>query len=171
MIGLLANCILKATVTVADNGALLCGVTGCGGVFRDSSGAWKGGFAKNVGRATAYLAELWGVYEGLCLARRQGYTNIELQVDSSVLVSGLEGVEVGNAHGRILISRIRRLIQMNRNVRVSHVYRKANKVADAIASLGCEMQGFSYFDAPPTSLEQLCIDDVMGVSTPRVIFM
>jgi hypothetical protein len=51
----------------------------------------------------------------------------------------------------------------------SHVYREANKVADAIASLRCSIQGFSYFDTPPASLERLCLNDVMGVSNSRVI--
>jgi hypothetical protein len=48
------------------------------------------------------------------------------------------------------------MMNMDWNVRISHVYREANKVADAIASLECSIQGLSYFDTPPASLERLC---------------
>ncbi|KAL9831279.1 putative ribonuclease H domain, reverse transcriptase zinc-binding domain-containing protein [Arabidopsis thaliana] len=36
-----------------------------GGVLRDENGIWCGGFALNIGRCSAPLAELWGVYYGL----------------------------------------------------------------------------------------------------------
>ncbi|GAU43243.1 hypothetical protein TSUD_241340 [Trifolium subterraneum] len=41
------------------------GRSGCGGVIRGSEGEWIGGFAKFVGRSNVYVAELWGVFEGL----------------------------------------------------------------------------------------------------------
>ncbi|KAK2370588.1 hypothetical protein QL285_083627 [Trifolium repens] len=55
---------------------------------------WKGGFTKNIGSVSVYMIELWSVYEGLCLARRQGFTNNELQVDSFVVVRSLGGEEI-----------------------------------------------------------------------------
>lgn len=36
-------------------------------------GEWLGGFAKYTGCGSAYLAELWGVCEGLSYARRLNY--------------------------------------------------------------------------------------------------
>jgi hypothetical protein len=36
-------------------------LAGCGGVIRGSQGEWIRGFAKNVGRCNAFMAELWGV--------------------------------------------------------------------------------------------------------------
>lgn len=41
------------------------GITGCGGLIRDASGAWIHGFAKHIGRCTAFITELWGVLRGL----------------------------------------------------------------------------------------------------------
>jgi hypothetical protein len=58
---------------------------GCSGVIRDSHGGWIGGFAKYLGICSAYVAELWGVLEGLRYARNHGFTRIELNVDSSVV--------------------------------------------------------------------------------------
>ncbi|CAA7018343.1 unnamed protein product [Microthlaspi erraticum] len=44
------------------------GSAAAGGVLRDAEGQWCGGFAINIGRCSAPLAELWGVYYGLCMA-------------------------------------------------------------------------------------------------------
>jgi hypothetical protein len=39
---------------------------GCGGLIRGSGGGeWLGGFSKFAGSCSAYIAELWGVFEGL----------------------------------------------------------------------------------------------------------
>jgi hypothetical protein len=40
-------------------------IAGCGGVIRGNDGEWHGGFAKCVGLCSAFVAELWGVVEGL----------------------------------------------------------------------------------------------------------
>jgi hypothetical protein len=56
--------------------------TGCGGVLRNDKGLWLAGFAKALGHTTTYMAELWGVYEGLRLANRRGVTGLELRTDS-----------------------------------------------------------------------------------------
>ncbi|KAE8675571.1 tir-nbs resistance protein [Hibiscus syriacus] len=44
----------------------------CGGVIRDHMGAWVVGFSKVIGMCSAWEAELWGVYNGLCLAWNMG---------------------------------------------------------------------------------------------------
>jgi hypothetical protein len=62
---------------------------GCGGVIRGNQGEWLRGFAKNVGNCSAFIAELWGVLEGLCLAHRMGFPNVELSVDSQAVVQVL----------------------------------------------------------------------------------
>jgi ribonuclease HI len=58
---------------------------GCGGVIRDDKGSWIDGFAKALGDTTAYMAELWGIYEGLTIAHRRGVMKLELRTDSQVL--------------------------------------------------------------------------------------
>lgn len=39
-----------------------------GGVLRNGDGEWCGGFALNIGRCSAPLAERWGAYYGLYIA-------------------------------------------------------------------------------------------------------
>jgi hypothetical protein len=89
-------------------------VAGCGGVIRDSNGVWKGGFAKNLGICSAYVAELWGVLEGLKHARSLGFKRIELEVDSSVVRQVLLQPGCGRPLGGSLVMCIRRLMELAR---------------------------------------------------------
>ncbi|MCI05125.1 ribonuclease H protein [Trifolium medium] len=71
------------------------GSIGCGGVIKGSAGEWLGGFSKFIGNINAYVAELWGVLEGLKIARRLNFRALELHVDSVVVVQAISG----NGHG------------------------------------------------------------------------
>lgn len=46
---------------------------GCGGVLWDISGRWISGFSKCIGLCNVFVAELWGVYEGLKLCYSLGH--------------------------------------------------------------------------------------------------
>ncbi|KAL4345230.1 hypothetical protein AHAS_Ahas11G0257600 [Arachis hypogaea] len=41
---------------------------GCGRLLRNERGKWVAGFSFNIGRCTAYMAELWGINKGMELA-------------------------------------------------------------------------------------------------------
>ena len=45
---------------------------------------------KKVGCTSAFIAELWGVLQGLRIARDQGMKNILLQVDSEYVVKSIQ---------------------------------------------------------------------------------
>ncbi|GAU21472.1 hypothetical protein TSUD_241950 [Trifolium subterraneum] len=79
---------------------------GCGGVICDINGIWRGGFAKNLGIYSAYVAELWGVLEGLRYVRSLGFNRIELNVDSSVVSQVLRRPGYGRPLGGALVMRI-----------------------------------------------------------------
>lgn len=51
-------------------------------MIRDAQGRWCGGFRMNIGMCSITLAELWGLYQGLLLAWRNGIRNLEVEVDS-----------------------------------------------------------------------------------------
>ena len=40
---------------------------GCGGLVRDEHSSWVGGFTKYIGSTNSFIAELWGLREGLLL--------------------------------------------------------------------------------------------------------
>lgn len=62
---------------------------GCNGLLRGCQGEWLLGFSKHLGAATAYEAELWGVWEGLRMARDGGFCQVELYLDSVSVMRGI----------------------------------------------------------------------------------
>ncbi|KAK2365373.1 Polynucleotidyl transferase, ribonuclease H superfamily protein [Trifolium repens] len=61
------------------------------------NGRWIYGFTKNLGTASAYMAELWGLHEGLLLARSCCVQQLEIQLDSNVVVCSLKEGKIGSA--------------------------------------------------------------------------
>lgn len=145
---------------------------GCGGLLRGAHGEWLGGFSRNLGITSAYEAELWGVLEGLLLARRLGFQMVDLRIDSTCVVNGIQGKATGCVRGVVLVTHIRKLLDVNWAVRISHVYREANKCADCLANIGCDQQqALEFYVQPPLVLEVLLDNDVRRVFTPRLVPM
>lgn len=58
------------------------GVSGFGGLIRNSNGAWIQGFAENIGFSNILHAELLGVYYGLVMAWEVGCSELWCYFDS-----------------------------------------------------------------------------------------
>jgi ribonuclease HI len=136
---------------------------GCGGIVRGSQGEWIGGFLKCVGRCSAFIAELWGVLEGLRYVKRLGFNKIELNIDLEAVVS---------CSNRLFAKCCRdfKMMALDWEVEVRHTYREANKCADVLANYGSmssvDSQFFTYC---PDFIEDLFVADNLGISTPRLI--
>jgi ribonuclease HI len=143
---------------------------GCGGLLRNDAGVWIDGFVKKLGDTNAYMAELWGIYEGLKLALRHGVMHLELRTDSQIIVQSLQNSKEGSILGCALMKKIKRLVDGPWEVRIIHIFREANRCADMLANMGCESSsGTVYFDKPPSRVAQIVEDDIRGVSFPRLI--
>lgn len=146
------------------------GSAGCGGLFRGTDGHWLCGFSRHLGSCTAFVAELWGVLTGLELAWERGFRRVELHVDSTAVVHTLTVSTEGSMMGRILVQRIRRLLQQDWEISIAHSYREANACADCLANLGCDSkEPLIIYESCPVSLGQLLLADQLGVSVPRFI--
>jgi ribonuclease HI len=145
-------------------------IAGCGGIIRGNQGEWLGGYAKCVGLCSAFVAELWGVLEGLRCVRRLGFMNVELNIDSVAVVQVLKERRFNSSLGSALIKQIWKLLDMDWNIEIFHTYREANKCADALANLGCSL-GYDlvFFDDCPLTIRETFAKDNMGISTPRLI--
>ncbi|CAA7020915.1 unnamed protein product [Microthlaspi erraticum] len=110
------------------------GPAAAGGVIRNHHGEWCGGFGLNIGRCTAPLAELWGVYYGLYIALDKKITRLEVEVDSELVV-GFLTTGIGDSHPLSFLVRLcHGLLAKDWLVRISHVYREANRLADGLAN-------------------------------------
>ncbi|GAU12910.1 hypothetical protein TSUD_73970 [Trifolium subterraneum] len=104
----------------------------------------------------AGCGELWRVYEGLSYARRMGFRQIELHIDSISVVRALNNSSSASSHGGTLLKQIWKLLEMDWIVEISHTYREANKCADALANLGCYLAyNTVFYDACPTQIRDI----------------
>jgi ribonuclease HI len=103
----------------------------------DSTDRWIYGFTKNLGTASAYMAELWGLHEGLLLARSCCVQQLEIQLDSNVVVCSLKEGKIGSTLSWSLIKKIKLLLNHPCQVRIMHVYMEVNRCADILANIGC----------------------------------
>ena len=131
---------------------------------------WQGGFAFNIGICSAPLAELWGVYYGLCIAWDRGYRQLELEVDSESVVGFLQtGINDSNPLS-FLVRLCYGFISRDWLVKVSHVYREANRLADGLANYASSLSlGLHVFELVPDSVGAISLEDIQGVSRPRQV--
>ncbi|GAU38338.1 hypothetical protein TSUD_61990 [Trifolium subterraneum] len=145
-------------------------IVGCGGVTRGNHGEWLGGFAKCVGICSVFVAESWGVFEGLSYVHRLGFRKVVLHIDSEVVVRVIKNGSSDSSAGSSLLTQIWRLLEMDWIVEVSHTYREANNCADALANLGCSLDYDTViFNDFPPQIRNIFDTDLMGISSPRLI--
>ena len=143
---------------------------GCGGVIRGGQGEWLGGFAKGVGDCSAFVAELWGMFEGLVYARRLGFVVVELNTDSVTVAQVISTGNLKSPVGASLLRSICWLLALDWEVKVLHVYRESNQCADALATIGCMLnKEVIYYTACPIEIRDLMLADELGITTPRII--
>jgi hypothetical protein len=101
------------------------------------------------------------------MAKRRNIRKVELQTNSMVIAHNLK---TGSPRGHILIKRIRALLQEDWEVNISHVFREANRCADALANMGSAgSTELVLYDYPPSEVALVAFDDFRGVSLPRLI--
>ena len=97
---------------------------------------------------------------------------MELEVDSAVVVGFLKtGIE--ETHPLSFLVRLcHGYLSKDWIVRIDHVYREANRLADGLANYAFTLPlGIHSFDYIPPDVISILEDDVLGVSRPRHVVM
>ncbi|GKV04202.1 hypothetical protein SLEP1_g16396 [Rubroshorea leprosula] len=140
-----------------------------GGLIRDSLGNWLIGFTVNIGHASIFIAELWGMRAGLRLCRELGFTRVIAEMDSLMAVRFVNERREPDNLAAALLSDIRDLMAQFESCMLQHVLREGNAAADFLASLGhTSPPGLSILDSPPTGLRPILLGDQMGASSLRL---
>lgn len=128
-----------------------------GGVFRDSDGAVWAGFSSNFGRVSSLEAEALAVLEGLTLAHSLHLPLVWLELDSLVLVDCF--LKKAPPPWQIAYTFRACLGLLPPSIKISHIHREGNRVADKLAAIGHNVNGLVVFpmDSSP-ALPQLCSD-------------
>jgi len=118
------------------------------GVLRDHSGKVVFAFYKEFGELDVLAAEAAALEHGLQLCGSRGYLPLIIEVDSQILVQLINAI--GRAKWPLcnVLDRIRHcMLQLSASI--THIFRKANSVADFLSSLNFSGRHiFSFNDLP-----------------------
>ncbi|KAL6568983.1 hypothetical protein OROGR_000708 [Orobanche gracilis] len=89
------------------------------------------------------------------------------QVLSKGVMASISNHMADSFDARGLFRRVKQVLEQEWQVKVSHVYREANSMADYLASMGCDE--LCIYHHPPDFILQFMHADCNGVSTPRLI--
>ena len=129
------------------------GPAGIGVVLKDDSGKVMGEIAQGIGHATNNVAEYRALIAGLEMALAKGITDVEIFLDSELVVSQLKGEwKIKKDTLRTLAVQARRLMNRFASSSLTHVPRERNADADKLANQGMDEAAFDAeldAEAPP----------------------
>ena len=115
------------------------GPAGIGVVLTDESGEVIGEVAEGIGVATNNVAEYKALIAGLELALERGVTDLDIYLDSELVVSQIKGEwKIKKDTLRSLAVRARRLMNQVPKAAIYHVRREFNEDADKLANQGMD---------------------------------
>ena len=137
---------------------------------RDSAGRWVKGFSRSIGLATNVMAKCWALRDGMQLANHLGIQNIVVELDAKIIVDILQSNQETNNSFSPLLMDCRLLLRNFPQSRVSHVFRKANFCANAMAKRGVsQVEDFVVFDNPPSNdVNSFVNSDMYGLCYGRL---
>lgn len=130
---------MKATLFTDAGARGNPGPAGIGVILKDESGAVIGEIAEAIGATTNNVAEYKALIAGLELAHEKGVTDIEVYMDSKLVVFQVKGEwKIKNNSLRPLAVRARHLLDRFESWKLSHVGREENADADKLANQGMD---------------------------------
>ena len=115
------------------------GPAGIGVVLRTEDGEILAEIAKGIGWATNNVAEYEALIVGLEIAHEHGITEIEIQVDSELVMNQMSGNwKIKNERLLSLAVKARSLVERFDSAEIKHVRRAHNTRADRLANAGMD---------------------------------
>lgn len=130
---------MKATLFTDAGARGNPGPAGIGVILKDQTDTVIGEIAAAIGVTTNNVAEYKALVAGLELAHEKGVTDIEVYMDSKLVVFQVKGEwKIKNNSLRPLAVRARHLLDRFENWTLSHVAREENADADKLANQGMD---------------------------------
>ncbi|MQM15378.1 hypothetical protein Taro_048323 [Colocasia esculenta] len=137
------------------------GMCGGGGCIRDKQGVMMAAFSHYYGYGNGIIAEVRALYDGIYLVHSLGIRISIIYTDSLVLVKSMEVGKCPSWQALIWWREAYSFIQKN-GLKITHIYREANQVADRLDNFGClTMRNTMYWgssDIPPQCKGTLLLD-------------
>lgn len=126
---------------------------GCAGILRDSRGKFIFAFSHRLDACSALEVEVWSVYHGVSIAWGKGFTTLEVEVDSTVVVHHLVQRNFSNHHLEQILRKILAIGGNGIEISWNSVGSELNSMADLVAKESYKISGsFVIFDSIPDFL-------------------
>eukprot|EP00253_Pinus_taeda_P017014 PITA_17014 len=144
------------------------GPSGYGCVIRNAEGSVEHIYYGSTGTNTKNVAELEGMWKGICVADQHNFYPLEVEGDSLILINAVTRIQAGTSAAKIasswrLLSRLETLearLRRPNSILFKHVRRTTNRVADRLANQGVNQHRPHYtgtlHDVEDTLLQQDC---------------
>ena len=93
------------------------------------------GFARKIGKADSFLAELWELRDGLLLCQQMNLTATVIELDAKAIVDAFTNPTYSNSIVSTLFDDCKQLVTSFSQHCIRHIYREANSCADHLANL------------------------------------
>eukprot|EP00253_Pinus_taeda_P024057 PITA_24057 len=129
------------------------GETGYGGAVRNPQGQVLKVFFGSIGWNTNNVAKLEGLWKGLNIAQKEGFSPLIVEGDSQILINMAIKIQQGTEAQKVsrswrMVTRMELLqlsLRDNKVVTFNHIRREGNKLAHFLANLGVE-RGKDHFE-------------------------
>ena len=116
----------------------------------DSHGEWISGFSRHIGIMNSFVAELWGLRDGLLLCSNLNIPSLIVELDAKSIVEIFCKTGYVNDAISPILDDCRMLITKFQQVQFKHYFCQLNQCADALARLGVDQDlDFRIFESPP----------------------
>ena len=148
------------------------GLAGCRGVMRDSHGEWISRFSRHIGITNSFVAELWGLRDGLLLCSNLNIPFLIVELDAKSIVEIFCKTGYVNDVISPILDDCRMLITKFQQVQFKHCFRQSNQCANALARLGADQDlDFRIFESPPVDAFVFFEQDNNGLCFNRLCSM
>ena len=145
------------------------GLAGCGGVVRNEDGRWITGFARRIGVTTSFVAELWGLREGLLLCSNLNVQFLVIELDAKAVVDVFLNPNYQNNAVSPILEDCRQLLLRFQQIQIKHCFRQANRCADLLARMSLDqVTDFVSFNCPPVDIRGIVEEDIVGRFVSRL---
>ncbi|KAL0000246.1 hypothetical protein SO802_019848 [Lithocarpus litseifolius] len=127
------------------------------------------GFSRRIGITTSFVAELWGLRDGLMLCSNLNTSALVVEVDAKAIVDAFQNVHYENNIVSPVLDDCKQLISRFSRIKFNHCYRQSNCCADVLAKVVADQNSnFIYFECPPVDIRKVFEDDLNGVFLNRL---
>lgn len=125
---------VKLNTNGARKGATV--LASAGGLIRNQHGNWICGFSVKIGVATSFIAECWGLREGLRMFKGLNLERVIIEMDTEIVINLMKDKNGDSDTRGTLIRDYKALVDNIRHVMFSHTLREGNKCVDWLANFG-----------------------------------